>query len=143
MLIDQAQVERLQANFNFVEGQIDRLVDLFYERLFEAAPKVRALFPDAIESQRRHMTAALLLVAKNIGNLEFLRDPLEQMGEVHTTYGAREEYFPIVCDAMVAAIAEVSRGGWSDELEHDWKTALGIISGYMIDGIRQAHARAA
>lgn len=116
---------------------------MFYQRLFETAPQVRGLFPDAMERQKKHMTAALLLVAKNIADLEYLRGPLEQMGKTHIGYGAQEAHFPVVRDNMIAAIAEVTGDTWTDELNQDWTMALDTIAGYMIDGIRDVESKAA
>lgn len=136
MSITPEQAVRLNNSFHVVSGQLDRLIELFYERLFAAAPSVRAMFPASLEGQRRHMTQAVLLVAQNMEQLENLREPLVKMGEAHDGYGAQEDHFPVVRDAMIQALAHVTGPSWNDVLAQDWRQALDTVSGFMIEGLR-------
>jgi len=134
------QIQRLTRSFQLMEPQLDALVSVFYRRLFDAAPQVRDLFSDDLKSQKEHMTAALLLVAKNIHDLEFLRLPLQRMGATHVGYGAEQQHYPVVRDAMVGALGEVAGYTWTQALADDWSTALDTVAGFMIEGARQADA---
>lgn len=132
-----ATVQRLQMNFKSLEPRIDALITRFYETLFRESPHIRSLFPADMTKQQRHMTQAILLVAKNIENLSSLREPLVAMGAGHARYGVTSEHFPIVRDAMLVALAEVSAGRWSEELHADWTRAFDTVTGYMIEGLQQ------
>ena len=43
---------------------------LFYDRLFDIAPQMKAMFPDEMIEQRRKLMAMLAWVVKGLGNLE-------------------------------------------------------------------------
>ena len=43
---------------------------LFYDRLFDVAPQMRAMFPDDMIEQRRKLMPMLAAVVKGLGNLE-------------------------------------------------------------------------
>ena len=45
-------VELLESSFELLAPQGEKLVERFYERLFETAPAVRSLFPDDMEGQK-------------------------------------------------------------------------------------------
>lgn len=137
------QINRLASSFQLIEPRLDDVVTVFYSKLFGAAPALRASFPSDMSGQRGHMNAALKLVAQNIANLENLAEPLRQMGSRHIGYGAEEAQFPVVRDVMVASLAEVAGYTWTPQLSSDWGDALDAVSGYMIEGMRGAHAKAA
>ncbi len=143
MAFDNDLINRLSTSFRIIEPQLDEVVTVFYRQLFEAAPQIRSMFPDDLGRQKKHMVNALLLVAKNVPDIENLIEPLREMGARHISYGTREEHFPIVRDTMVYALGQVAGYTWTPQLNDDWTHALDVISGYMIEGMRQAHAQAA
>ncbi len=143
MDFDEDLVARLTTSFRIIEPQIDEVVSIFYTRLFESAPHIRSMFPNDMGRQKKHMVNALLLVAKNVPNIENLIEPLREMGARHIDYGAQEAHFPIVRDTMVYALKQVAGYTWTPQLDADWTHALDVIAGYMIEGMREAHAQAA
>ncbi len=143
MPFSEDQINRLATSFRIVEPQLDEVVAIFYTRLFEAAPHFRSMFPNDLGRQKKHMVNALLLVAKNVPNIENLADPLREMGVRHKDYGAEVAHFAIVRDTMVYALAQVAGYTWTPQLNEDWMQALDVIAGYMIEGMNGAHAQAA
>ncbi len=143
MAFTDEQINRLGSSFQLIEPRLDSVVSVFYTKLFETAPALRASFPSDMSGQRGHMNAALKLVAKNITNLENLAEPLRQMGARHIEYGAQEAQFPVVRDVMVASLADVAGYAWTPQLSADWGAALDAVSSYMIEGMREAQAKAA
>jgi len=143
MALNQAQIDRLTSSFQAVEPQLDLVVSVFYGKLFETAPAIRSMFPDDLGKQKQHMVSALMLVAKNIPNIENLAVPLREMGARHVGYGAEEAHFPVVRNTMVFALGEVAGYIWTQQIADDWSTALDAIAGYMIEGMNESKAKAA
>ena len=143
MAFTEEQIARLGSSFQLIEPRLDDVVSVFYTKLFEAAPALRASFPKDMSGQNGHMNAALKLVAKNITNLENLAEPLRQMGARHIGYGAEEAQFPVVRDVMVESLANVAGYAWTPQLSEDWGAALDAVAGYMIEGMRDAKSKAA
>ena len=54
------------------EGRADlgKAAELFYGRLFEIAPQVRAMFPDDMTEQRKKLMATLAIVVNGLNNLD-------------------------------------------------------------------------
>ena len=54
-----SQIELVQDSFAKVAPISEQAASLFYDRLFEVAPQVRAMFPDDLTEQRKKLMATL------------------------------------------------------------------------------------
>jgi hemoglobin-like flavoprotein len=128
----------LEASFDLVAPRGDELMDEFYERLFAAAPEVRALFPADLRRQKAKLLDALVLLRRSLGNLEAIVPALRSAGARHVAYGARPEHYPVVRTALIGAMASVAAGAWAPEYEDAWSHAYAIVAAVMLDGADEA-----
>ena len=134
------QVELLEQSFAAVAPQADRLVEVFYQHLFEDYPAVKPLFEKAeMAEQRKKLLAALKLVVENLRRPEILGPALEEMGTRHVGYGAQEDHYPAVGATLIKSLAEIAGDAWTDEMNDAWEEAYGEISRIMLAGAL-AHA---
>ncbi|MDI1262888.1 MAG: globin domain-containing protein, partial [bacterium] len=63
------QVNLVQQSFAKVAPISEQAAVLFYGRLFEVAPQVRAMFPDDMTEQRKKLMATLAVVVGGLTNL--------------------------------------------------------------------------
>ena len=92
----------LETSFDLVAPRGDELMDVFYARLFAAAPAVRPLFAGTdLRRQKGMLLGALVLLRKSLRDLDRIVPALREMGARHVRYG-------IVSATMIegAAIAE-------------------------------------
>jgi hemoglobin-like flavoprotein len=87
-----------------------------------------------MERQRGHLAAALSLIVRNLSILGALERPLGDLGAAHARVGVRREHYPVVCDAMLATLAEALPDLWTPELAADWAGLLSTVAGYMVAG---------
>src|SRR5260370_8428531 len=64
------QVALVQDSFAKVALTSEAAAVLFYDRLFDIAPQMKAMFPDDMIEQRRKLMAMLAGVVKALGNLK-------------------------------------------------------------------------
>ncbi len=64
------QVKLVQQSFAKVAPVSETAAVLFYDRLFEIAPTVRAMFPADMTEQRKKLMAMLAAVVNGLANLE-------------------------------------------------------------------------
>jgi hemoglobin-like flavoprotein len=129
----------LQTSFDLVAPRGDELMDLFYTRLFEAAPAVRPLFAETdLQRQKAMLLSALVLLRKSLGNLEAIVPTLRQLGARHVAYGAQPEHYPVVGEVLIGAMATVVGSDWSPEYESAWGQAFGVVAAVMIEGANEA-----
>ncbi len=143
MSFPEEQVARLSQSFELIEPDLEEVVAEFYKRLFATSPQIRSLFPTDIDRQKQQMFSTLMLIAHNLAYINRLEEPLRKMGISHADYGIEESHFTLVRNALVSAMEYVAQDSWNHQLHTDWKLALDTVSGYMIQGLREAQSKAA
>ena len=115
-----------------VEPVADRAVAHFYAVLFVGSPELRALFPASMDLQRDRLFRALLAAARVADDPAALAELLEPLARGHRKYGVRNEHYPPVGAALVAALAKFGGGAWDRHAEAAWGRVYGAISQLMI-----------
>jgi hemoglobin-like flavoprotein len=134
----------LETSFDLLAPRGDELVDVFYERLFAAAPAVRPLFAHTdLRRQKQMLLATLVLLRKSLRQLDAIVPKLRALGARHVAYGAAPEHYPVVGEALIGAMAELAGEAWRPEYERAWAAAFAIVAGAMIEGAAEAELEAA
>ncbi len=126
------QVKLVQQSFAKVAPISETAAILFYDRLFEVAPKVKAMFPADMTEQRRKLMATLAVVVNGLGNLESVLPAASALAKRHVSYGARAEHYPVVGAALLWTLEKGLGDGWTPEVAEAWTAAYGTLSGFMI-----------
>jgi len=133
-----AQVTLVEQSFARVAPIADQTAVMFYDRLFEVAPQVRAMFPADMTEQRRKLMATLAVVVNGLSNLESILPAASALAVRHVAYGAKAEHYPVVGSALLWTLEQGLAEGWTPEVADAWRTAYGTLSGFMIE---QAYGR--
>jgi hemoglobin-like flavoprotein len=126
------QVKLVQQSFAKVAPISETAAILFYDRLFEVAPKVKAMFPADMTEQRRKLMATLAAVVNGLGDLESVLPAASALAKRHVSYGARAEHYPVVGAALLWTLEKGLGDGWTPEVAEAWTAAYGTLSGFMI-----------
>jgi hemoglobin-like flavoprotein len=132
------QIHRLRKSFIHVERQSHVAALVFYQRLFELDPTLRALFKTDIELQAQKlldMLAAALSLLERPGELT---STLEDLGARHAGYGVKEEHYATVGTALLAMLESVLTKEFTPETRLAWTDLYALIAGNMLRGA--AHA---
>jgi len=135
------QVKLVQQSFAKVAPISETAAVLFYDRLFETAPTVKAMFPADMTEQRKKLMAMLAAVVNGLANLDSILPAASALAKRHVAYGARAEHYPVVGSALLWTLEKGLGDAWTPELADAWTAAYGTLSGYMISeayGRRQA-----
>jgi hemoglobin-like flavoprotein len=134
-------LETLETSFDLIAPRGEELVDIFYTRLFEAAPAVEPLFAHTdLRKQKSMLLATLVLLRKSLRDLDAIAPKLRQLGARHVTYGARPEHYPVVAEVLLASMAEIAGDAWTAEIAAAWGAALGVVATAMLEGAEEAEA---
>jgi methyl-accepting chemotaxis protein len=129
----------LETSFDIVAPRGDELMDVFYARLFVAAPAVRPLFAGTdLRRQKAMLLSALVLVRRSLRDLPAIVPTLHRLGARHVAYGARPEHYPVVATVLIASMAEVAGPAWQPHHERAWAGALDVVAGAMLEGAATA-----
>lgn len=137
-------LEALETSFDLVAARGDDLMDVFYARLFTAAPAVKPLFAGTdLQRQKTMLLGTLVLLRKSLRDLDAIVPKLRDLGARHLAYGAQPVHYPVVGEVLIASMAEIAGAAWTYEYERAWTAAFGIVAGAMIEGAEAASVEAA
>ncbi len=116
---------------------------LFYDRLFEVAPSVRAMFPEDMTEQRKKLMGMLAAVVGGLSNLESILPAASALAKRRVGYGAKAEHYPVVGATLLWTLEKGLGEAWTPELAKAWTDAYGVLSGFMISEAYGAQPQAA
>ncbi|WP_426435214.1 globin family protein [Bradyrhizobium genosp. P] len=126
------QVTLVQESFSKVAPISEQAAVIFYDRLFEVAPGVQAMFPSDMTEQRKKLMATLAVVVNGLSNLPSVLPAASALAKRHVGYGARPEHYPVVGGALLWTLEKGLGEAWTPEVATAWTEAYGTLAGYMI-----------
>ena len=130
---NELNIELLEKTFEMLAPQGEKLVERFYEELFNRYPKVKGLFLNTTpEKQQTKLLAALKLVVTNLRNQDVLVNALTEMGARHQKYGVQTEHYELVTSTLLSVMQEFAGDAWTEAVDEAWKAALELVSSVMI-----------
>jgi nitric oxide dioxygenase len=130
--MDSKQIKLVQDSFAKVAPISEQAAVIFYDRLFEVAPSVKAMFPADMTGQRKKLMATLAVVVNGLSNLQSILPAASALARRHVGYGAKPEHYPVVGGALLWTLEKGLGEAWTPEIAAAWTAAYGTLSGYMI-----------
>ncbi|MGJ4997427.1 globin family protein [Bradyrhizobium sp. HKCCYLS3077] len=127
-----SQIALVQESFAKVAPISDQAAVIFYNRLFEVAPQVRAMFPEDLTEQRKKLMATLAVVVNGLSNLPAILPAASALAKRHVGYGAKPEHYPVVGSALLWTLEKGLGAAWTPDVADAWTAAYGTLSGFMI-----------
>jgi nitric oxide dioxygenase len=127
-----SQVKLVQESFAKVAPISEKAAIIFYDRLFEVAPSVKAMFPTDMTEQRKKLMATLAVVVNGLSNLESILPAASALAVRHVGYGAKPEHYPVVGGALLWTLEKGLGDAWTPEVAAAWTAAYGTLSNFMI-----------
>ena len=136
-------LDALETSFDHIAPRGDELMDVFYARLFAAAPSVKPLFAGTdLRRQKAMLLAALVLLRRSLRDLDSVTPALRELGARHVRYGAQPAHYPVVGQVLISSMAHVAGDAWTPEYEQAWSEAFAIVSDVMLQGAQSVEAAA-
>ena len=136
------QTELVQSSFQLVQPILEPAAMMFYDRLFELDPSLRALFRTSREEQGRHLAQALTFVVKGLDRPDHILATVEPLGRRHAGYGVRDEHYTAGGDALLWTLEQGLGDAFTPEVRDAWSAAYGWLA-YRMQRAAAQHAAAA
>ena len=127
------EIELVRTSFAQVVPIAETAAGLFYDRLFELAPQVRALFKGDMAEQGRKLMAMLRTVTVVLDKPDVLVPAAQRLAERHVGYGAEPAHYAVVGQALLDTLAKGLGPAFTPEVKAAWTTAYTTLSSVMID----------
>ena len=132
----------VQGSFRKIAPIADQAAALFYTRLFELDPALRALFRGDMQEQGRKLMAMLATAVGSLDRLESLIPAVQALGARHARYGVLEEHYASVGAALIWTLQKALGLEFSPGLRAAWTEAYTALAQIMIDAQRGTRAAA-
>jgi NAD(P)H-flavin reductase/hemoglobin-like flavoprotein len=126
-------IDPVRRAFFLLEGMADEPMTYFYGQLFAMDTEIRAMFPPAMDVQRRRFFGALARIAAAHDDRAALVPYLEELGRVHRKFGVQERHYGVFRRALMATLHRFAAPVWDARTQRAWEEAFDAAARVMID----------
>lgn len=136
-----AEIALVKDSFRKLAPIADQAAALFYARLFELDPSLRALFHGDMAEQGRKLMHMIGLAVGGLDRLEELVPAVRQLGLRHAAYHVRDEHYETVGEALLWTLGRGLGPAFTPELQAAWAKTYWTLAETMKAGARDGAAR--
>lgn len=132
----------IQQSFAKVVPIADQAAALFYTRLFELDPELRALFRGDMAEQGRKLMTMIGLAVSGLERLETLVPAVRQLGLRHAGYRVRDAHYDTVGQALLWTLEKGLGPAFTPATREAWAKLYWTLAETMKAGARDGAAQA-
>lgn len=122
------QIELVRVTWQRVKPRRAAASELFYQRLFELAPDVRALFRRDMASQGAMLVATLDAVVGSVDRLAEVLPMAEQLARRHVAYGVQPQHYDTVGQALLWTLEQGLGEDFTPAARHAWACTYALLA---------------
>lgn len=134
------EISLVKDSFAKVAPIADQAAALFYARLFELDPSLRAYFRGDMTEQGRKLMQMLGLAVHGLDRLEALAPAVRSLGMRHAGYHVRDEHYDTVGEALLWTLGKGLGAAFTAEMQAAWARVYWLLAETMKAGARDALA---
>ena len=135
------EISLVKISFAKVAPIAEQAAALFYARLFELDPSLRALFRGGdMTEQGRKLMQMLSLAVNGLDRLEALAPAVRALGMRHAGYHVRDEHYDTVGEALLWTLGKGLGADFTAEMQAAWASTYWLLAETMKAGARDALA---
>ncbi|MEP1793110.1 globin family protein [Parasphingorhabdus sp.] len=125
------QITLVQESFAKVVPIKEAAAEIFYDRLFDTAPRVKPYFKGDMKDQGAKLMTTLGAVVNGLRDLDKIVPIAESLAIKHVDYGVQPEDYADVGSALIYTLEKGLGDEFTPELEESWVTAYTTLSSVM------------
>ena len=133
------EIALVQGSFEQVLPIADTAAALFYGRLFELDPSLRALFRNDMSTQGRALMGMIKVAVAGLTRLDQIVPAVQALGRRHGGYGVRDEHYATVASALLWTLERGLGEAFTPETRAAWVKVYTLLA----ETMQQAAAEAA
>jgi len=128
------QIADVRTSFAGVRPIADAAAALFYGRLFELDPSLRAMFRGDMEKQGRMLMQVIGVAVASLDRIEILVPTLHDLGRRHAEYGVENAHYDTVASALMWTLERSLGGGFTPPVREASTAVYGLLAQTMQNG---------
>ena len=136
-MLTEKQIELVTNSWDKVIPIAVTAADLFYTRLFELDPSLKALFKGDMVEQGEKLMSMITFAVKALNRLDDVVPALQSMGRRHAGYKVETAHYDTVGAALLWTLGQGLGDGFTSEVEEAWTVVYGILATTMIDAANE------
>ena len=129
--MNREQAQLIRDSLIQVRPIADRIAESFYAHMFEIAPYLQKLFTGNMRTQGAMLMTSLELAVSSLDDMESILPAVQALGERHTSYGVKKEYYPYAKESFLWALEKHMKDEFSPTLKSAWSEAFDTLIGVM------------
>jgi len=122
------KIKLVQDSWEKVVPISETAAELFYGKLFELDPSVRAMFKGDMKEQGRKLMAILNTAVNSLTKLETIVPAIQDMGRRHVDYGVKDEHYDTVGEALIWTLGAGLKDDFTDETKDAWVEVYTLVA---------------
>lgn len=118
----------VQSSWRMVRPISAQAAELFYGRLFEAAPELKALFKGDMQAQGQRLMHMIDTAVKELDSWDRLVPALQALGKRHAGYGVKEADYDTVAAALLWTLEKGLGDAFTEEVRRAWINTYGALA---------------
>lgn len=106
----------------------DQAASLFYGKLFEIDPDLKALFPEEMEEQGKKLMKMINTAVNGLDRLDEIVPAVEALGERHVGYGVKDKDYDTVGEALIWTLGAGLGEAFTDEVKDAWVDVYTVLA---------------
>jgi hemoglobin-like flavoprotein len=119
----------------------DTAAQLFYERLFEIDPSLRALFRSDMRQQGEKLMHLIDAAVNGLSRLERIVSAIQELGRRHADYGVKDHHYATVGAALLWTLGKSLGAEFSPEAKDAWATVYSVLATTMQEAAATTRVR--
>jgi len=137
------QIQLVQQSWTRIQPIAEPAAVLFYQRLFELDPSLRAMFKRDMKEQGRLLMQMIAVAVKSLSDLERLIPAVQALGRRHSGYGVTEQHYATVGEALLWTLEKGLGEAFDDQMREAWTAAYVTLAQTMHAAAQEATEAAA
>jgi hemoglobin-like flavoprotein len=106
----------------------DTAAQLFYERLFETDPSIRALFRSDMRQQGEKVMQVIDAAVNGLSRLERIVSAIQELGRRHADYGVKDHHYGTVGAALLWTLGKSLGAEFTPEAKDAWTMVYDVLA---------------
>jgi hemoglobin-like flavoprotein len=136
--MNEMQVALVQESWKKVLPIREQAAEIFYGKLFDRDPSLRALFKGDMAEQGRKLMAMIGTAVAGLSRPTELIPAVQALGARHGGYGVRDEHYNTVAAALLDTLHAGLGEAFTADVKEAWTTVYGVLASTMKDAAAKA-----